>query len=121
MRERRPGDWRIDLARRHPLEHHVEHALDEHRALHRLSTSTNALDRLDFQVLAPGERLCEIELKAKHQPYRSWASLRPDIAEADLFIVDELALRKLVSAGRYAFLLVNDQPQSRWIVWSTMD
>jgi hypothetical protein len=121
MRERRPGDWRIDLARRHPLEDLVEESIDQHPALQRLSSSTNSLDRLDFQVLAPGERLCEIELKAKHQPYHAWGHLRPDTAERDLFILDELALRKLVDAGRYAFLLVHDQPQQRWLVWSTME
>jgi hypothetical protein len=121
MRERRPGDWRVDLARRHPLEHAVELALDNHPALTRLSSRTAALDRLDFAVLGPGERLCELELKAKHQPYRSWSDLRPGVAERDLFILDELALRKVIDAGRYAFLLVHDQPTNRWVVWTTMD
>src|SRR4051794_8434894 len=108
MRERRPSDWRVDLARRHPLESRVETALDDHPALTRLGSRTASLDRLDFAVLGPGERLCELELKAKHQPYRSWADLRPGVAERDLFILDELALRKVIDAGRYAFLLVND-------------
>ncbi len=121
MRERRPGDWKIDLARRHPLERTVEAALDAHRGLHRLSSSLNSMDRLDYQVLGPGERLCEIELKAKHHPYQGWAALRPDVGETDLFIVDELTIRKLLSAGRYGFLLVNDQPAQRWLVWSLMD
>ena len=121
MRERRPGDWKIDLARRHPLENFVENAIDDHPSLQRLSSSTTSLERLDFQVLAPGERLCEIELKAKHQPYRAWADLRPGTLQRDLFIVDELTLRKMITAGRYAFLLVNDQPENRWLVWSTME
>jgi hypothetical protein len=121
MRERRPGDWRIDLARRHPLEDAVETALDDHPALTRLGSHTASLDRLDFPVLGPGDRLCELELKAKHQPYRSWADLRPATAERDLFILDELALRKVIDAGRYAFLLIYDQPTDRWVLWTTMD
>jgi hypothetical protein len=121
MRERRPGDWRVDLARRHPLERLVEAALDDHPALVRLSTSTASLDRLDFSLLAPGERLCELELKAKHQPYQQWSRLRPDTPERDLFILDELALRKVIDAGRHAFLLVHDEPGGRWVLWSTMD
>lgn len=40
--------------------------------------------------------------------------------EKDLFILDELALRKLIDAGRYAFLLVRDFCD-RWAVWSTHD
>src|SRR5690606_36639698 len=119
--ERRPGNWKIDLARRHPLEDLVENAIDDHTSLQRLSSSTTSLERLDFQVLAPGERWCEIELKAKHQPYRSWADLRPGTAQRDLFIVDDLTLRKMIMAGRYAFLLVNDLPENRWLVWSTIE
>ena len=121
MRERRRGDWRIDLARRHPLESHVEEALDAHPALTRLASSTTSMDRLDFQILGPGERLCELELKAKHQTYRGWTDLRPDVDEADLFILDELALRKIIGAGPYAILLINDQPSDRWVVFTTMD
>jgi hypothetical protein len=121
MRERRPGDWRVDLARRHPLEDCVEDALDAHPALTRLSSHTSSLDRLDYAVLGPGERLCQLELKAKHQPYRTWATLRPDTVERDLFIFDELALRKVVAAGPYAALLVRDDPTDRWVLWTTMD
>jgi hypothetical protein len=121
MRERRPGDWRVDLARRHPLEDLVEAALDAHPALVRLASHTTSLDRLDYSVLGPGERLCQLELKAKHQPYRSWATLRPDTVERDLFILDELALRKLIAAGPYAALLVRDDPADRWVLWTTMD
>jgi hypothetical protein len=121
MRERRPGDWRVDLARRHPLEGRVEDALDAHPALTRLASHTSSLDRLDFAVLAPGERLCQLELKAKHQPYRAWGDLRAATAEQDLFILDELALRKVVAAGPYAALLVRDDPGDRWVLWTTMD
>jgi hypothetical protein len=95
MRERRPSDWKYDFAARHPLESAVEAALDEAAGLTRLGSSTNAMNRLDFSVLGPGERLCQIELKAKRQPYRGRSDLRPEVNEADLFILDELALRKI--------------------------
>lgn len=47
--------------------------------------------------------------------------LRPDVEPADLFILDELALRRIVDAGRYAFLLVRDIPGSRRAVWNTAE
>lgn len=59
--------------------------------------------------------------KTKRQPYLSWAHLRPELAEADVFILDELALRRVVDAGRYAFLLVRDLPGDRWALWSTAE
>ena len=121
MRERRPADWRVDLAQRRPLESEVEAALDAHAILVRLSSSTTSLDRLDYQILGPGERLCQLELKAKRQPYKGWSALRPEVAPTDLFILDELALRRIVDAGRYGFLLVRDMPEDRWAVWSTAE
>lgn len=45
----------------------------------------------------------------------------PGIDPVDVFILDELALRKIVEAGRYAFLIVWDQPVGRWAVWSSLD
>ncbi len=121
MRERRPADWRLDLAERRPLEAKVAAAIDAHPALVRLSSSTSSLDRLDYQVLGPGERLCQLELKTKRQAYKGWSGLRPEVAPADLFILDELALRRIVDAGRYGFLLVRDMPSDRWAVWSTAE
>lgn len=121
MRERRPADWRVDLAERHPLEAEVAGAIDAHPALVRLRTSTSSCDRLDYQLLGPGERMCELELKAKRRPYQGWSALRPEVAPADLFILDELALRRIVDAGRYGFLLVRDIPGRRWALWSTAE
>ena len=117
MRERRADDWRVDLAERHPLEFAVARALGSHQALTLLATSTTSTDRLDYQVLGPGDRLVQLELKAKRQPYQGWEAHRPDVPEPELFILDELALRKIVDAGRYGFLVVRDVPRNRWCVW----
>lgn len=121
MRDRRPGDWVTDLAGRHRLEGDLAEALAAHPKLVLARRATQSLDALDFAVLGPGERLAQVELKAKHQPYRGWAQLRPELEERDLFILDELALRKLVDAGRYSYLVVADLPTGRWCVWSIVD
>jgi hypothetical protein len=121
VRDRRPGDWVTDLAGRHRLEDEMAAALAGHPELVLARRATHAFDALDFAVLGPGERLAQVELKAKHQPYRGWGHLRPKLAEADLLVLDELALRKIVEAGRYAYLVVADLPSARWCVWSTVD
>ena len=122
MRERRSSDWVVDLNGRHGIEAQVQHAVEQHPELFLLKTSTNAFDRLDFQLRGPGERLVELEVKAKLQPLSAgWRALRPDVDPSDLFVLDELALRKIVDAGRYAFLLVRDIPRARWLLWSAGD
>jgi hypothetical protein len=121
MRERRPQDWVTDLAGRHTLERRMAIALGAHTDCVLLKRATSSLGELDYAIVGPGDRLGQVELKAKHQPYRGWGHLRPDLAEVDLFILDELALRKIVDAGRYAYLVVADLPGRRWCVWSTAD
>lgn len=121
MRDRRPEDWRVDLRERHGLETRVATTIDRHPSLNRLSTSTESMTRLDYQLLLPVDRLGQLELKAKRQPYRNWPGLGPEVPERDLFILDELALRKIVDAGRYAFLLIRDMPSDRWCLWGTAE
>ena len=121
MRDRLPADWKTDLSERHRLEADVRNELADHPELALLHCSTASTERLDYQLVGPGARLLEVELKAKRQTYRGWGRHRPDVPEKDLLILDELALRKLVDAGRYAFLLVRDIPGDRWAVWSTYD
>jgi hypothetical protein len=122
MRDRLPTDWVRDLDGRHDLEAQVEAALRCHGSLRLTTVSTRSFDRLDFQVLAPGERVVEIELKAKLQPLSAfWKSLRPDVVSDDLFVLDELAMRKIVDAGHLGFLLVRDAPTRRWALWSAGD
>ena len=121
LRDRLPADWRIDLPQRHEPDAQVRTELAANPHLTLLNCSTASTERLDFQLVGPGARLLEVELKAKRQVYRGWGRYRPEVAERDLLILDELALRKLVDAGRYAFLLVRDIPANRWAVWSIHD
>lgn len=121
MRARRPSDWVADLGGRHELETKVRAALAAHPDVLLLGSSTDSLDRLDYQ-LEYSEHFVELELKAKNQCLsRGWQQLRPEVREADLFVIDELALRKITDAGRFAFLLVCDSPSRRWALWSSGD
>jgi hypothetical protein len=121
MRARRPSDWVVDLSARHDIEEQVAQALTAHPALQLVRNSTSAFDRLDFQVVC-ADQLVEVEVKAKRQPLSlGWQTLRPDVTPENLFVMDELALRKIVDAGRYAFLLVRDLPAQRWCLWSAGD
>lgn len=118
MRDRRREDWKTDLRGRHGLEDMVAAALAAHDGLTLRGRSTASYDQLDYQLTGPGGRQLQLELKAKHQGYVGWGDLRPEVAEADLFILDELALRHLVDAGRYGFLLIRDVPSARWVLWT---
>jgi hypothetical protein len=121
MRPRRPSDWVADLGGRHELETEVRSALAARQDLVLLRSSTNSLDRLDYQ-LEYSEQFVELELKTKNQRLsQGWQQLRPEVREADLFVMDELALRKITDAGRFAFLLVWDAPNARWALWSSGD
>lgn len=121
MRDRQPQDWVTDLTGRHTLEHQVEHALRAAPCLKLVHVATDSLTELDYVTIGPGLRVAPIELKAKLQPYRGWNTCAPRLDPHNVFLLDELALRKIVEAGRYAFLLVWDAPVGRWAVWSSLD
>ena len=121
MRERVGDDWVTDLSGRHTLEGDVEQALRDFPGLRLVHVATSSRTQLDFLTFGPGGRMAPIELKAKLQPYRGWSELAPSIVPENLFTLDELALRKVVEAGRYAFLLIWDDPIGRWCVWSSLD
>ena len=80
MRERRPQDWVTDLAGRHSLEQRMALALAGHPDCVLLKRATSSLDELDYAIAGPGDRLGQGGLKAKHQPYRGWGHLRPELA-----------------------------------------
>lgn len=121
MRPRVAADWALDLAGRHQLERAVAAAIAASDTLRLVRDATDSFTELDFTAIGPGHRPVIIELKAKHQPYRGWERYAPNVDPDNLFILDELAFRNLLDAGRYAFLLVYDTPIDRWCVWSTID
>ena len=122
MRERRPGDWVTDLTGRHGLEQQVADELRTHRNIELLEINTTSFDRLDFTIGTKAVFPVEVELKAKWQPYqRWWHQHRLDVDESDLFILDELALRRVVAGGPTSQLLIHDHPSGRWVLFSVAD
>lgn len=121
MRERRPSDWTTDLSDRHALEEQVRAALANHHTIRLLRTNTNRFDRSDYEVATHDVAQCAIELKAKWQRYRGWTTHRPDVDERDLFILDELAMRRLIEHGPFGQLLIYDHPAHRWVIFGVVD
>jgi hypothetical protein len=122
MRERRSADWDADLEGRHRVERQVKEAVDAHPRLRVIGDWTASFDRLDFQLSCPGGQPLELEVKAKNQPLSAtWRAVRPDVDPRDLFVLDELAMRKLVDAGRRMFMIVRDAPRCCWFLWSAGD
>ncbi len=121
MRERRRADWVTDLAGRHKLESQVAHALEASGNVWLLVNQTDRFDRLDYTVATHRVPVASVELKAKWQPYRGWAQHRPDVDQVDLFILDELSLRRIVAAGTHTHLLIYDHPACRWVLYGVAD
>lgn len=118
MRTRTRSDWVTDLEDRHDLESAVGRALEHHSTVGRVRWHTNRVDRCDFTVTVTG-RPVEVELKAKRQRYVGWHA--PGVAERDLFILDELALRRIVASGPFTQLLIRDVPADRWVIFGVPD
>lgn len=116
MRDRVEADWLHDLSARHALEERVARTLGEHPSINLDEVATDSFVDLDYRTSIDGTPV-PIELKSKWQRYVGWDRHAPAIPEADLLILDELALRKLIDAGRHAHLLVMDKPGKRWVVF----
>jgi hypothetical protein len=115
-RGRRADDWDRDLAAARVGERQL---LELFHADARVRVLTNRADglELDFHLLVEDMEV-EVELKEKRQPYsRFYATLAPSVQSADLFIVDEVAFRRLIFAGGRAFLLVHDLVARRWVLF----
>lgn len=82
---------------------------------------SDSFTRLDFGF---GERAAKryfvFDAKEKRQPYaqRNWQT---EIPEAHLFILDDLACRKILLYAPNAGLLVRDTPQQRYLFFSVVD
>lgn len=79
----------------------------------------NANDKLDFWVPA-----VYLDVKEKRQRLTERWQLLPGTPEADLFVVDELSVRRASRHGFSAYFLIRDCPQTRMFlarvdeVWS---
>lgn len=122
MRPRVRSDWAMDLAGRRDLETRFGEALRGHPSVRGVRDNTAAFDELDYTIDLAGIGLASVELKAKWQHYsQGWTRHRPDLAEADLFILDELALRKIIATGRHGYVAIYDHPSTRWRIYGVAD
>ena len=122
MRPRVARDWVTDLAGRRDLETRFGTALSHAPGVSLVEDNTTGFDELDYTVTVRGIGVAGVELKAKWQHYSSgWARRCPQVAERDLFILDELALRKIIATGRHGYLAIYDHPSTRWLIFGTTD
>ncbi len=123
MRARERCDWTQDLNERHTIEREVERALQRHDTVVSVRARTASKDDLDFVVTDRRRRELTIELKTKRQLYGSdWSQLTPDVARHDLFVLDELTVRKMAECAPHSYLLIRDLVWTgRWVVMSFGD
>lgn len=103
---RRKEHWETDTSSRRSFEGVVRRALLADGEFEILD-STDSFDEIDFELGCRGRRLF-LEVKEKRQHYREAWTEASGIPEAALFILDELAARKIILRAPRAYLLVND-------------
>ncbi|MBW3614671.1 MAG: DEAD/DEAH box helicase [Actinobacteria bacterium] len=114
--ERRPPDWVRDLNSGRDAEEYVRALLFGHPAVRRVADLSTQPETPDFEFQYEGERV-GLEVKAKLQRYSArYREMWPELAERDLFILDEGSLRALSWAEGMGYLLIADAPSERWIV-----
>lgn len=116
---RQPVHWQTDTAGRHAFERQARQALDDDGEFELLD-STDSFDEVDFELGCRGRRLF-LEVKQKKQQYREAWVAAAGLAEMDLFILDELAARKLILRSPRAYLLVNDQSPENFVVIGALE
>lgn len=82
--------------------------------------ATDSYKRLDFTLILGRETQFYLELKEKRQPYamRHW----PDVApESDLFILDDLTVRKCLAYAPRCGVLVRDNLHARYVFFPVVD
>jgi hypothetical protein len=88
------------------------------------SSNLDSMNDPDFVLMHNVNGPVVIELKTRRQtPGPVWRSLRPETRWDDLFILDELTVRKLVRRAPHAYLLIADMVPSvtRWVALSIGD
>ena len=100
-----------DFAEARALEEHVASFLPEQRI-----TKFDHNDDLDIWI--PGYY---VEVKAKRQKLTARWSKLVEIPERDLFIMDELSVRRACRHWPEAYFLIHDMPEDRYFLASVVD
>jgi hypothetical protein len=116
-RERRPGDWKQDLAAARAEEARLADLLARAGRISDLRNHTHDFDRLDFSFSYAGG-VVEVDLKEKIRPTSAGlASLWPDVPTEHIFVLDETVYRRIVWNGGGGYLIVHDHPGTRWLTF----
>ncbi|MBW3615742.1 MAG: hypothetical protein KY439_10610 [Actinobacteria bacterium] len=116
-RDRRPEDWEADLAAARPVEREVATKLAQEPRFKELEDFTDRVDSLDFAFTYRG-RSVTLDVKEKRQSYSAGVrELWPQLAEPDMFIVDETVFRRIVWQGGGGFFAIHDVPGRRWCLY----
>jgi hypothetical protein len=116
---RQPAHWATDTAGRRGFEQRVRKALDADGEFVLLD-STDSFDEIDFELGCRGKRLF-VEVKQKKQRYSDAWVESSGIPESNLFILDELAARKIIRRCPRSYLLIHDQLGSRFSVAGALE
>lgn len=100
------------------VEQEVRQFLDQARL--RYNNQTDSFKRSDFTIWLAEKTPFFLEVKEKRQPYNlsNWPAFAP---EPDLFILDDLTVRKALSVAPRAGILVRDNTQARYHFFSVVD
>ena len=122
MRPRTRDDWDRDLAQRDSIETDVEHAIRNHPAIRSVRSHTKSKNLLDYDVTDTAGHHLAVELKARRQtPAASWQAQLDYSSPADVFVLDELTVFKMIEQAPHAYLLIADLPGHRWVIFSIGD
>lgn len=116
---RRPGHWATDTAGRRAFEAEVRRALIADGEFEILD-STDSYDEVDFELGCRGRRIF-LEAKEKKQRYREAWVEAAGLPEEHLFILDELAARKVVLRSPRAYVLINDHVAGNLHVFGALE
>jgi hypothetical protein len=84
------------------------------------SDNTESFKDLDFTIFSHGESIFQLEVKEKRKPYNAshWPT---EISETDLFILDDLTVRKCINHAPRCGVLVRDSARARYCFFSVVD
>lgn len=116
---RKPAHWEQDTSSRRAFEGVVRRALKRDGEFELLD-STESFDEVDFELGCRGKRVF-LEVKEKRQRYRDAWVEAAQVPEENLFILDELAARKIVLRAPRAYLLVNDVPSKSLSIFGALE